>query len=146
MSDLIKLGVREQAVLNGDIYCSPRCGGGCTKASYDKAVKEADELAARLGPRWKPHVFENLGWHYHVSIPDTPFLVTPSVNYRSHPTNRLWNVEGYTAWINTQPQFISGRHDDPMEAMREALGKMQAVFDQVSENLNFIKGVLEDQK
>lgn len=51
-------------VLRGKIFCSPRCGGSCTKAAYDAAVKHAAELAALLGPGWEPVVWENLGWHY----------------------------------------------------------------------------------
>ena len=42
--------------LVGDMYCAPACGGGCTKAAYDAAVKAADELCAKLGDGWKPRV------------------------------------------------------------------------------------------
>lgn len=54
---------------DGQFYCSPACGGGhfCRKEWHDKAVEAADALCARLGDGWKPHVWENLGWHYHVS-------------------------------------------------------------------------------
>jgi hypothetical protein len=53
-------------VLDGAIYCSPSCGGHCTKAAYDAAVAAANKLAFEMGPKWKPHVWENLGWHYSV--------------------------------------------------------------------------------
>ena len=36
-------------VLNGDLFCSPRCGCGCTKAEYDLACESANALAARMG-------------------------------------------------------------------------------------------------
>lgn len=48
----------------GGIYCSPRCGGGCTREAFDAAAAAAEALAKRLGRGWKPHVWENLGWHY----------------------------------------------------------------------------------
>jgi hypothetical protein len=53
--------------LPGGIYCSPRCGGGCTKAKYDRATKDAAVLCARLGDGWHPRVWENLGWHWEVT-------------------------------------------------------------------------------
>lgn len=49
---------------SGAIYCAPACGGGCTKAAYDKAWRKARALARALGRGWKPVVSENLGWHY----------------------------------------------------------------------------------
>lgn len=55
--------------LRGEIYCSSACGGGCTKAAYDTATENATNLSKRLGPDWKPIVFENLGWHYKVVSP-----------------------------------------------------------------------------
>ena len=53
-------------VRDGDIYCSPACGGKCTKKKFDIATREAQRLAAQLGKGWEPHVWENLGWHYEV--------------------------------------------------------------------------------
>jgi hypothetical protein len=54
-------------VLKGDTYCSPACGGGCTKAEFDEATSKAEELATRMGPGWKAHVWENLGWYWEVT-------------------------------------------------------------------------------
>jgi len=51
---------------NRTIYCSPLCGGDCKRADYDKAVRESAKLAKRLGPGWKPNVWENLGWFWQV--------------------------------------------------------------------------------
>lgn len=53
-------------ILRGDTYCSPACGGGCTKSAHDKALADAAALAERLGAGWTPHVWENLGWHWDV--------------------------------------------------------------------------------
>lgn len=50
----------------GDIYCSPWCGGKCKWEAYKKAKKESAKLARRLGKGWRPHVWENLGWHWQV--------------------------------------------------------------------------------
>ena len=55
--------------LRGEIYCSPACGGGCTKERHDEATEAAAGLALRLGRRWTPRVWENLGWHYCVISP-----------------------------------------------------------------------------
>jgi hypothetical protein len=52
-----------------EIYCSPRCGLGCTRADYNKAHKDADALALRLGHGWTTNVWENLGWHFRVVSP-----------------------------------------------------------------------------
>ena len=59
--------VRDMPVLNGKIYCSPRCGCKCTKAAFDRATKEANALAGRMGEGWEPNVWENCGWHYSVA-------------------------------------------------------------------------------
>lgn len=62
-------------VLNGDIYCAPRCGCGCTKAEYDKACESANVLAARMGYRWEVEVWENCGWNY--CVKNGPATITP---------------------------------------------------------------------
>lgn len=52
-------------VRQGDRYCSPSCGGGCTWKEYQQAVRDADQLVKQLrGEGWKPVVWENLGWHF----------------------------------------------------------------------------------
>jgi hypothetical protein len=48
----------------GDIYCAPACGRGCTKAEHQRAVDGANKLCALLGTGWIPRVWENLGWYY----------------------------------------------------------------------------------
>jgi len=53
-------------VLRGATYCSPDCGGRCTRASYDRAVAKSIKLANRMGDGWMTRVWENLGWHYQV--------------------------------------------------------------------------------
>lgn len=52
-------------VRNGNRYCSPLCGMGCTWDQYQSANRRASELCDQLGAlEWTPHVWENLGWHY----------------------------------------------------------------------------------
>jgi hypothetical protein len=79
MADRTKLSWTPQR--RGETYCSPACGRGCTKTEYDAATKSAADLVARLGPGWKPRVFENLGWHSGVISPCGRIKVhTPSVD------------------------------------------------------------------
>lgn len=56
-------------VRRGHIYCSPACGGKCTWANYQKAVKDSAALAKSLGKGWTTNVTENLGWHWDVQSP-----------------------------------------------------------------------------
>lgn len=53
--------------LPGGVYCSPRCGCRCTKAAFDLATKQSNDLCAQLGEGWKPRVLENGGWHWEVA-------------------------------------------------------------------------------
>lgn len=55
-------------VRRGDVYCSPGCGMGCTVYDFEAAQTNAHALASVLGPKWKPHVWENLGWHYSATL------------------------------------------------------------------------------
>ena len=52
-------------VARGKTYCSPVCGCGCTRADYERAVRDADQLVRRLrGEGWRAVVWENCGWHF----------------------------------------------------------------------------------
>lgn len=56
-----------EPVLKGSIYCSPACGGRCTKAAFDKAVLGAAGVVKALGGKgWQACIWENLGWHFKV--------------------------------------------------------------------------------
>lgn len=56
-------------VLSKGVYCSPACGGGCTKQQYNAAMELAKRCASKLnrgraaGTTWEPKVHENLGWY-----------------------------------------------------------------------------------
>jgi hypothetical protein len=58
----------------GPIFCSPACGGGCTREQFRVATREADALCKTLDQTtplkgWTPYVWENLGWHYKAVSP-----------------------------------------------------------------------------
>jgi|GEM_PF-852899 len=115
-----------------DLYCSPRCGGGCTWADYRLAHKDGAGLARRLGAGWTVEVWENLGWHYQAVSPCGRFKVScdPGNGYRGSTfTAFLGDTGGHCGgtWAKTA--------DTPEEAIlavaREAvadLHKIGAVF------------------
>lgn len=106
-------------VRRGDVYCSPACGMGCSRADYEKAVKESAKLAAALGPRFKPRVWENLGWHYSADSGRCwdGFRALASV----HKNSRY----SYTAFLNTATQFL-GDGRSPQAALRKAVRAAKA--------------------
>lgn len=53
-------------VRDGDKYCSPACGMGCTYAEYLATVNNANFAAEMAGKGWKTDIWENLGWHYQI--------------------------------------------------------------------------------
>lgn len=124
-----------KAKLNGKTYCAPACGGGCTKVAYDKAVRDADALVARMrGTGWRPFVFENLGWHYRAI--SGPVQVYPS----SNGDGRFWvmiggnpknNPGGLSMWTPDRiPHF-----KDPNRAVRVALLEVERVMADLNETL-----------
>ena len=54
-------------VRNGDVFCSPACGYGCTLEEYKRAAAGAAAIAAALGDGWKPNLHENMGWYFSAS-------------------------------------------------------------------------------
>lgn len=54
---------------DGSRYCSPACGHDCMAMDFINATKFATELATKMGPGWRPRVWENLGWHWEVEHP-----------------------------------------------------------------------------
>lgn len=95
-----------EPVRHATVYCAPACGGGCTLEAHDEAVKKAAALAKKLGPAWKPHVWENLGWHY------SAICGSSSVSPLSDKM--------YWASVNCGRQF-QGENKDPRKAVAEVL-------------------------
>lgn len=102
-------------VLNGEIYCSPRCGCRCKKAAYDKAQAEAVALCATLGPGWEPRVWENCGWHCEATKGNCR-VIPP----RGHSDNHLlmWDFP-VLAGDNKVLQIIA-HGTDPLELLGNA--------------------------
>lgn len=112
-------------VRQGNIYCSPACGGRgatCTWASYQHAERSAAELAKKLGPEWKPEVWENLGWFWAVQSVDGHIRV-----------RREKGERGYEAWVSLEPGtgFVdwSGNGDTALLAISAAIGNLRAHVD-----------------
>lgn len=81
--------------LNGEVFCSPACGGKCKRADFELATERANTLANQLGSGWEPHVWENLGWHFNatrrgatVSI-DRDGMYDASVRFRMDESTEL---------------------------------------------------------
>lgn len=68
-------------IRDGDRFCSLLCGGGCTIDEYNAAMTSARKLVEKLGPDWKPvvwEVWENPGWHYEVRAMRGSLVVRPT--------------------------------------------------------------------
>lgn len=103
-----------EPVLNGRIYCSPRCGGNCTKEAFDHATTRADALAKRAGPGWVPRVWENLGWYYAATMEgdDFPYKVQifESKKSRDHTYHVLMNgvYPSISEWGTNLAELLMG--------------------------------------
>jgi hypothetical protein len=104
-------------VQDGDVYCSPACGGRCKKAAYDYAVKAANELVTMLGNGWQPQVWENLGWHFRASKGES------TVSF---------DGTGFSAALRPYQQALfSGEGNTPRQAVENALIQMKRERDQL---------------
>lgn len=120
-------------VHRGNVYCSPRCGGGCTWAAHQKAVRDADALAHRIGDGWEPDVWENMGWHWRIK---KGFATI----YGPGPTKQ------YSAWLQIrEPESdkqLQGQvciieyADTPEDALGIATQKMRTFAAQIVGHLN----------
>jgi hypothetical protein len=98
--------------LSGGVYCSPACGGRCRRHAYDRAVKEADKLVARLGDGWEPMVWENLGWHWAANKGVAE--VYPSTE--GSDTTGDYEITGWMVFLRTAVQIVS-RAETPEDAL-----------------------------
>lgn len=110
----------------GKVYCSPWCGIGCTRAAFERATREANELCALLGDGWRPRVWENLGWFYaaergpDVGSAQRAFCeVHPST--RGSTITADWTVAGYTIFLNVQPKVVLSDVVDPVDGVHVAI-------------------------
>ena len=117
-------------VAKGDTYCSPACGGRCTRTAFQHATGAANALAARLGPGWTPRVWENLGWHWsvgHGELNVNP-LSTGFIAYLGErPPGGRWTADGAT----------------PIEAIRAVLEVARAELLTVTHLVNVADAALK---
>lgn len=108
---------------NGRVYCSPACGMKCRKEDHDKAQAAATALAARLGPEWKPRVWENMNWHYSANHKASKISVYPRIRRWEGRSEHEEGVDEYRVYFNINPQIIT-EAIDPVEAVRQALKEL----------------------
>jgi len=117
--------------------CAVWCGAGCTQEAYDRAVREAADLAEIMNEglddsAWCPNVWENMGWYYSVNNGD--YSISPGTRFSHIIPN--WEIDGYWCYYK-RGGFKSTRGDTP----QEALGKMvEQVLDEVAK-LEEIKNI-----
>lgn len=129
---MAKKGLSWKPRRNGRIYCAPACGHGCTYAAYQRAVKAAQRLADRLGKGWKPHVWENLGWHYSAISKSKHLKVYPSIINK-----KLYD---YTAYFSTESATIGGRWAASGSTPEKALAN---VMEEALRELNTVARAIE---
>lgn len=129
-------------VLDGDVYCSPRCGFRCKSGAHGQAVVESSALANRLGPGWAARVWENCGWNYSVERG----VVVIHVSRDQGGIREGWKIRGYICFINTHPQFVSKNHPTPEAAFADALGQMQTAFDSLTASVGDVNRTAEALK
>lgn len=107
------------------IYCSPACGGRCTRVAYEEAVTEAAKLARHMGAGWSPEVWENSGWYFkaHKGLADIHCN-----SYRSE------GVKSYTIFFNTMPQVVK-RGVTPEEALGLAIAEVRFIQNKLDVDL-----------
>jgi hypothetical protein len=123
MSEAIELSW--EPVRNGEIYCSPACGSGCTIDSYLQTVEDANRLCKELGPGWFPRVWENLGWHYSAKSANDQVEV--------HETRYTGGVH-YTAYAGGK----ADNGDTPREAIENIRDRLTRMRDKAQTNLDSI--------
>lgn len=128
-------------ILDGDVYCAPRCGVKCTKAAFDQATAEAAALAARMGDGWEPHIWENGGWNYQVA----KGCAIIRVDRKGTARDPGWSIVGYSAWVEFHEidagcgtiQFIE-KAETPEDALGIATQRANSAIVIMRAGLDFI--------
>jgi len=111
-------------VRRGGIYCSPRCGRGCTHEEYLTATEKAAGLCRQLGPQWEPKVWENLGWHY-------------SAQTKNCELHRF-SEDDYWADLNVEGVQYAAHGETPKKAVRNVKLKILKALRNVNKALSIL--------
>lgn len=126
------------AVKEGEKYCSPACGHGCTQAEFELATMRGERLAAQLNAikggfnDWSFRVWENLGWHYEAFrvLPPEPHRTDTGCSMHEYldsegEPRRYWcdsRIAGYQ---------ICADGDTPEAALKTVMDQLIAMRDAV---------------
>lgn len=113
-----------KAIRKGAIYCSPRCGKGCTHKEFLTAAEKANELCKQLGPQWEPVVWENLGWHYSAKF----------ATFSVYPSGRGL----YWADLNVDGTQYEAHGETPRDAVNNVRGKINAFINKANRALELL--------
>lgn len=102
-------------VRKGDIYCSPACGAGCKFSDFKKATADAKALCKKLGPGWKPRVWENLMWHFEAR---RGFMSISPLGDTGKYTSLLGTKEGLGGEVFWFARFA---HKDPVKVYKHQI-------------------------
>lgn len=114
-------------------YCGDKCGCGCTREQYDKAVEAAQNGEDRMkASGWEGNVWENCGWHWSLvkDIEHEHWQLRP---------NRAGKWECYS--YGTTPQVWTAGYDTPEEAVAAAVDELQKHLKQVASYITTLTGV-----
>lgn len=117
---------------SGNSYCSPACGHGCKWDEYQAAGRAAEALVARLSLRWKPIVWENLGWHFCAELTLPKKLRGLFDGIRIYPNHG--NGEEYWASYGTS----QGLGKTPRAALQKLTAALRTQADQIDNVLAII--------
>lgn len=123
----------------GPVYCAPACGAGCTIVAYDRAGFIGLEWQKKLGPGWKIHVWENMGW----------FVKLTKGNLEIHPPQAADRTDSVHVFLNPT-KTVGGmgnftvHHKDPLRAMRKLIAEAAERKANLEEAINIAETVVKE--
>lgn len=88
----------------------------------------AKALVKKLGKRWKPRVWDNMGWHYSA-------VFDGCVSLSVYPSG-----DDHTVFLNVNPQIVVHGGTDPVEAVKYALQQLDEKVTQLRDAAEELKG------
>lgn len=122
-------------VRNGETYCSPACGHGCTHEAFKRATTNAEKLCRLLGAGWQPRVHENMGWHFSAYSVYGSGQITADCYFFFHPIvddDAPNKISGWADMSVMGRQFHSETGMDPKHAVEVVLGMVRAFRDELN--------------